>query len=286
MAGTDDRMVDGTSRTQSAAMSRGVVLFAFDNEAFNYRQMAAWSARRINRHLDLPVTLITDQPVDDPVFDRVLIIDNPTSGSRYFADAEVSAAWHNHSRPQAGRLTPYDQTLVLDVDYVVTSDRLLTLFDTDQDFLCHDRAWDVTGLTDYSGLNSFGRNRMPMSWATVMYFRRSRLADMIFGIMSMVKDHWPHYRDLYGLPGRNTFRNDHALSIALNIVRGHEPSGPAIGWRLASVDPHHRVTQTDRDQFRVDFVDHDKKLRYVTLQGQDLHIMGKKDLGAIVGNPG
>ena len=86
-------------------------------------------------------------------------------------------------------MTPYDQTLVLDVDYVVSSDQLLALFDTDQDFLCHDQAWDVTGVTDYSGLNSFGRNRMPMSWATVMYFRRGQTAAMIFDLMSMVRDH-------------------------------------------------------------------------------------------------
>ena len=144
-------------------MNKGVVLFAFDNEIYNYRRMASWSARRIQRYLDLPVTLITDRASDDDVYDQVVIIDNPTSGSRYFSDADTAASWHNHSRPLASALTPYDRTLVLDVDYVVCSDQLRSLFDSDQDFLCHDRAWDVTGVTDYSGLNIFGRNRMPMS---------------------------------------------------------------------------------------------------------------------------
>lgn len=284
MAGTDDCMVSGTSRTQQTKMNQGVVLFAFDNEAFSYRRMAEWSAQRIHRHLGLPVTLITDRATDSKNYDQVIVIDNSTSGSRYFADADMSVAWHNHSRSQASALSPYDQTLVLDTDYVVASDRLLTLFSSDQDFLCHNRAWDVTGLTDYSGLNNFGRNRMPMSWATVMYFRRSNITDMIFHIMGMVRDHWSHYRDLHGLPSRNTFRNDYALSIALNIVRGHQPCGPAIAWGLASVDPHHRITQTDADKFRVEFINHDQKSRYVTLQGQDLHIMGKKDLGEIIDN--
>lgn len=266
-------------------MTRGVVLFAFDNEAFPYRHMACWSAARIQKHLDLPVTLVTDRETNDPVFDQEIVIDNSTSGSRYFSDADMTAAWHNHSRPQALTVTPYDQTLVLDVDYVVSSDQLLAVFDTDQDFLCHDRAWDVTGVTDYSGLNNFGRNRMPMSWATVMYFRRSQTAAMIFDLMSMVRDHWSHYRDLHGLPARNTFRNDYALSIALNTVRGHCPSGPSIPWALASVDPHHLVSQIGNDQFRIDFVDADRKSRYITVQGQDLHVMGKRDLGDIIANP-
>lgn len=265
-------------------MTKGVVLFAFDNEAFSYRRMAAWSAARIQKHLDLPVTLITDLETNDPVFDREIVIDNSTSGSRYFSDADMTAAWHNHSRSQVLTVTPYDQTLLLDVDYVVSSDQLLAVFDTDQDFLCHDGAWDVTGVTDYSGLNNFGRNRMPMSWATVMYFRRSQTAEMIFDLMSMVRDHWSHYRDLFGLPARNTFRNDHALSIALNIVRGHRPSGPSIPWALASVDPHHRVSQIAYDQFRIDFVNADHKSRYIIVQGQDLHVMGKKDLGEIIAN--
>lgn len=266
-------------------MTRGIVLFAFDNEAFNYRAMASWSAKRIHRYLGLPVTLITDQETHDPVFDREIVIDNATSGSRYFFDADMTAAWHNHSRYRVSSLTPYDATMVLDVDYVVSSDRLLAVFNTNQDFLCHDRAWDVTALTDYSELNNFGRNRMPMSWATVMYFRRGKIADMIFSIVSMIKDNWSHYRDLYGLPARNTFRNDHALSIALNIVRGHCPQGPSIPWALASIDPHHRVSQIDHDRFRIDFVDADHKPRYITTQGQDLHVMGKKDLGGIVANP-
>ncbi len=260
---------------------KGVLLFAFDNEAFSYRKMAAWCARRIQRHLDLPVTLITDNEYSDSVFDRVIIIDNPSSGNRYFEDAQMSAAWHNHSRPGALDLSPYDRTLVLDVDYAVCSPDLAVLFDSGQDFLAHDSAWDVTNLTDYSGLNRFGRNRMPMSWATVMYFRKSDTARMIFDQMESVRQHWSHFSHLYGVTGRSSFRNDYALSIALNITQGHIPHGPAIPWSLASVDPHHRVKQIDNDSFRIEFVQ-EQKPRYITVTGQDLHIMGKRDLGAIV----
>jgi hypothetical protein len=41
-------------------MTQGVVIFAFNNEQIDYLAMAAWSARNIRRHLDLPTCVITD----------------------------------------------------------------------------------------------------------------------------------------------------------------------------------------------------------------------------------
>lgn len=260
---------------------KGVLLFAFDNEAFDYCRMASWSARRIHRHLGVPVTLVTDKTIDDPIFDRVVTVENPTSGNRYFEDAQMSASWHNHTRPGALELSPYEQTLVLDVDYAVCSSDLRLLFKSTEDFLAHSRAWDVTNLTDYSGLNRFGRNRMPMSWATVMYFRKSTTASMIFDQMKSVKQHWTHFSHLYGITARSSFRNDYALSIALNLVQGHMPIGPSIPWALASVDPHHHITQIDDDSFRIEFIQ-EQRPRYTIVSGLDLHIMGKRDLGEII----
>lgn len=262
-------------------MKKGVVLFAFDNEVFKYQKMAEWSTRRIHRHLDLPVTLVTDRAVENFEFDQVIVIDNKSSGSRHFLDVDKLATWHNHSRPQVIDITPYDQTLVLDVDYVVASDRLKILFDIDRDFLCHDIAYDITGLTDYSSLNNFGRNRMPSKWATVMYFEKTNRVAMIFDIMTRVRENYRHYCNLYGIPTRGSYRNDYALSIALNIVDGHRPYTDSIPWRLASVDPQHKVSLLDNDRFKIEFLQ-DNRSRYIMTDGQDLHIMGKQDLMEIV----
>lgn len=281
MAGTNDSLADGTSSIESKTMTRGVLLFAFDNEIYGYRKMAEWSAQRIHRHLDLPVTLVTDEEFQCAEFDKIITTPVGTSGSRYFDDAQRNANWYNHSRPSALDLSPYDETLLLDVDYVVSSNRLMTLFDCGQDFLAHAQAWDVTGNSDYSGLNRFGRHRMPMSWATVIYFRKSHRSSMIFDIMNMVRDNWKHYCDLYALPARNTYRNDFALSIALNIVNGHDPCGASIPWSLASVDPHHSITVIGKDEFRIEYTK-DSKLKYITVQDQDLHVMGKRDLEAMI----
>jgi hypothetical protein len=122
-----------------------------------------------------------------------------------------------------------------------------------------------------------------MWWATVMMFRRSQQAELIFDAMQMIRDHWSHYRNIYKITNP-TYRNDHALSIALGMVNGHTLNHPDIPWALASLTPEHQLTQLDKDRYRVDFVNSENQRRWTTVT-QDFHAMGKQQLGAIVANP-
>jgi hypothetical protein len=121
-----------------------------------------------------------------------------------------------------------------------------------------------------------------MWWATVMMFRRSRTAELIFGSMQMIRKNWTHYRQIYH-NHKNTYRNDHALSIALGMVNGHVMDHAAIPWNLASLLPAHRLTQLSPDQYRVEFTHHDQQ-HWINLRSQDFHAMGKSHLGDIVAN--
>jgi uncharacterized protein YbcV (DUF1398 family) len=212
----------------------------------------------------------------------VIHADAESGGTRYFEDYASTVTWHNAGRVDAYNLTPYDQTIVLDADYVVASNNLKRLLNASQDFLCHRIAFDMAGQTDMRGLNSFGQYDMPMWWATVMMFRRSASTELLFDTMQMVRDNWTHYRNLYKNPVA-TYRNDHALSIALNTLNGHTLCVDEIPGTLASLTPEHRLTQLDADSYRVDFLTPDKKARWITLT-QDFHAMGKQQLGAIVAN--
>lgn len=247
-------------------MTTGALIFAYNNETIDYMAMAEWSAKNIERHLGIPTTIITGRAQGN--------------NSRHFTDVGT-VTWHNLNRMDAYSLSPYDQTLVLDADYVVASDQLKTVLDSKEDFLCHRWAYDVTGENDFSGLNYFGRHNMPMWWATVMMFRRSKQAELIFGMMQMIRDNWTHYRNLYGNTVV-TYRNDHALSIALNTVNGHQQSIPGIPWNLASLVPDHTLVQTDQDAYRIDFTNSENKRRWISLKNVDFHAMGKKHLGEIV----
>ena len=249
-------------------MTTGALIFARNNEQIDYEAMAQWSAGNIERHLGIPTHIVTD--------------DAPNDNARHFTDVGT-VTWYNHNRMDAYRLTPWDCTLVLDADYVVASNQLQSVLETDQDFLAHRWAYDVAGCNNFAGLNWFGNNRMPMWWATVMMFRRSRQAELIFDSMQMIRDNWTHYRNLYKNTNA-TYRNDHALSIALGIVNGHTLDHNSIPWALASLTPEHRLTQLDQDCYRVDFVNTENKPRWIELR-QDFHAMGKQQLGAIVANP-
>jgi len=253
-------------------MTVGALIFAINNEKIDYEQMARWSTRNIERHLGIPTHIVTKtQP------------GQTTTNSRQFEDFGTAMTWHNQSRADAYELSPWDQTLLLDADYVVASDQLKSILDSDQDFLAHRWAYDVTGLNDFDNFNHFGNFRMPMWWATVIMFRRTAHSKLIFDAMSMVRENWHHYRKLFGTPNR-TYRNDHALSIALEIVTGHTQSHPEIPWNLASLTPEHRLTCLGPDQYRVDFVDSDRRSRWIQLNNQDFHAMGKLHLGAIIEN--
>jgi len=253
-------------------MTTGALIFAFNNEQTDYVAMAEWSAKNIDRHLGIPTRIITNKDV-------AIVGTN----SRYFADYATNVTWHNESRTDAYALSPWDQTLVLDADYIVASNQLQQVLNSQQNFLAHRLAYDIVGINDFAGLNYFGHNRMPMWWATVMMFRRSRHAELIFECMSMIKNNWVHYKGLYK-NNSPSYRNDHALSIALGIVNGHTLNHAGIPWKLASLTPEHKLTQLAIDEYRVDFTTSNNKSRWIEIRNQDFHAMGKQQLGAIVAN--
>jgi hypothetical protein len=265
-------------------MTTGALIFAFNNEQTDYVAMAEWSARNIRRHLNIPTAIVTDaNPRDQRLrgFDKVIASSASTGGTRWFEDYQATVSWHNAGRVDAYSLTPWNQTLVLDADYVVASSQLKIVLNSNQDFLAHASAYDITGTNNFVGLNDYGEYKMPMSWATVMMFRRSTHAELIFDCMQMIRANWRHYKDLYQIAS-STYRNDHALSIALNIVNGQTLQHTSIPWALASVTPEHTVTRTSKDCYRIDYQDRDKRPRWTTIRNQDFHAMGKQHLEKII----
>ena len=144
-------------------MTTGALIFAFNNEKTDYVSMAAWSADNIRRHLDIPVAIVTDQTGHQLLrrFDQVIEANASAGGTRWFEDYQDNVTWYNAGRSDAFDLSPWDQTLVLDADYVVASNRLQFVLDTPKDFLCFRRSINLTRPTD-PFLTTFGRNKFPM----------------------------------------------------------------------------------------------------------------------------
>jgi hypothetical protein len=265
-------------------MTTGALIFAFDNESTDYVTMAQWSARNIRRWLNIPVAVVTDVSARDPRvsgFDQVIPATASSGGTRWFEDYQATVTWHNAGRTDAYSVTPWERTLVLDADYVVASDQLKIVLNSDQDFLAHGQAYDITGQDNFVGLNEYGEYHMPMSWATVMMFRRSTHAELIFDCMQMIRANWRHYKNLHKI-STSTYRNDYALSMALSIVNGQTLEYSSIPWSLATVTPEHTVTRVSKDCYRIDYQDHEKRARWTTIRNQDFHAMGKSHLEKII----
>ena len=87
--------------------SRGVVLFAHNNELINYVRQAVFCAKQITMHLKLPVTLVSstvdDISIEDhAVFDKIITVEKQsTRNNKTYRDARnkrVQGSWYNGDR--------------------------------------------------------------------------------------------------------------------------------------------------------------------------------------------
>ena len=247
-------------------MTRGVLIYAFNNGEIDYLAMAKWSQKRIKRLLGLDTTIISNAEQQAS-----------SGGTRTFNDK--TSPWLNASRCNAWEDSPYDETIVLDADYIVNSDTLLKLFDTKQDFLIHQTVSDVTAQNQFVGQESFGELHFPQSWATVFYFNRAKDNQLIFETVRMIKENYSHYANLYKFP-RMPFRNDFAFSIALGMLNGHTiTDNNLIKWPLTTASTNVVVSVED-DTIKLEYEKNNKHMR-LELRELDLHVMNKKAMEEI-----
>jgi len=242
----------------------GVLIYASNNGTTDYESMANWSADRIDRFLGLPTTIITRKA--------------ESGGSRRF-DGETQP-WLNTSRTEAWNDSPYDETIVLDADYIVNSDILLRLFDMRQDFLIHQHVSDATNRGNFAGQATFGESKFPQSWATVFYFNRDPWNEKILNSVKKIKANYKHFSDIYKFPD-SPYRNDYAFSIALGLHDGHI-LGPmhSIPWPLATTSEDVRVSLED-DVTVLRYKNDRGKEMTNKISGLDIHVMNKQSMEAI-----
>ncbi len=165
-------------------MSKGIVLFAHNNDAIDYVAQAVFCCKKIKEHLQLPVTLITSENVKEDIFDNIIKIKNPnTKQTRNMYDGEIrkNVLWSNQSRSTVFDLTPYEETIVMDTDYIVENDTLLKAFQTKQDFLINYDAQHIDFKSKMtSEMKYISDTGIKMCWATVFYFKKVERVKNLF----------------------------------------------------------------------------------------------------------
>jgi hypothetical protein len=242
--------------------SRGVVVFAFNTEV-DYVGIADQTSRLVRHNLELPITLITDHDAN-PVFDYDNIIRIDPLGDNYRTGE--STIWRNFGRYYAYELSPYDETILLDVDYLVLDDNLLKLFETEWDYKLMRHNTDERG--DCS--ETMGYVSLPFVWATVLLFRKRPRTQLLFDMVGRIQRNYNYYRLLYNI-GESNFRNDYAFSIADIILSGYNVNELAgIPWKMFTLT--NKLTKLVYDATINAYFENANPL---VLPKQSIHVMDK-----------
>jgi hypothetical protein len=186
-----------------SAKSRGAVIFATNTRETDYVAIAEQNARLIQHFLGLPTTIVG-------------ATDTGTN-RRFSSDTGQFVEWKNFGRHEAYESSPYDETIILDADYLVLDDSLGQLFECPFDYLLFDRNHTIDSVYDPSVM---GPHSLPFVWATAVLFRRSEKTKMFFELVARIKRNYDYYRLLYNVREGN-YRNDYAFAIAHYILSGY-----------------------------------------------------------------
>ncbi len=232
--------------------SRGIVAFATNTSATNYVSIANKTVALASKKLNLPYVIITDSET--------------FSSTRYDRDLGQFVEWKNFNRHTAYDLSPYNETLVIDVDYVVQDHSLGQVFDLDFDYLLTRSARSINN----EQINPLmGKYSLPFVWATVFAFRKTARAKMFFDLVGRVQKNYGYYRDLFDIEARN-FRNDYAFAIADLLLNGFQISQASLPGTMLNIPQ--TITQIKHLGDLVVVKDQDRS--YV-VPPMNMHVMSK-----------
>ena len=276
-------------------MSKGIFLIARNNAHIDYVKQAVFLARRIKKYLGVPVTIATESVdylelafgVDD--FDEVITLDDTGEfNQRYFYDGALSkksASFKNNNRASVYDLTPYDETILMDTDYVISNDLLKSCFGSKSNFSIYKKSNDIAKVRDEQEFDTISNTSVDFYWATVVYFRKTETNKIFFDLVKHIEEEWNHYRRVYQITS-TLFRNDFAFSIAIHIMNGFQTGDFAQqlpGSMLYTTDKDVLWQMTeDKMMFLVEKKDYLGEYTAIKTQGQTIHVMNKSSLNRII----
>lgn len=278
-------------------MSKGVLIFANNNKEIDYFKIACANSLLIQKNLGIKnITLVTDNHTMDwankamskdfvnNCFENIIVEERDYSieNRRLYKDTSYKSErmpFYNFTHYKAYEYSPYDETLFIDADYLIMSDALNKCWGSQNDFMINAEVVDInssrTPFPKY--IDHFS---IPLYWATVIYFRKSEMAQTLFNLVKHVKDNYSYYKDLYAF-NNGLFRNDYAFSVAVHMMNGFIDNGV-----VAKLPIPYLLFSQDTDNIQI--IDkHNSIVMLVEKQGltgqyilcrntnMDIHIMNK-----------
>jgi hypothetical protein len=280
-------------------MSKGVLLIARNNSEVDYVKQAVFSAKRIKKYLNLPVSIVTDnvQYLNErytdsiSVFDKVIELEKESSYTykKYYDGSwtRKNLEFKNTSRSSVFDLTPYNETLLLDTDFIIANNLLSNCFTQAHDFLIYQDAFDLAGWRDVSEFNSISEVGPNFYWATAVFFRKTETNKVFFNLIKHIQENWLHYRNLYQIR-TSVFRNDHAFSIAIHMMNGFQAGDfakPMPGTMYYSID-RDLLVEINNEDFLILLEKENEAGKYfpTKIKNSNVHVMNKFSLGRVIDN--
>lgn len=268
--------------------SKGILCFANNNSAIDYIKQAVYLAKRVKKYLDLPVSLVTStfdklDPMYHDCFDKIIRIqDDEKNSKRYYDGSQhLQLSFKNNGRLDSYDITPYDQTLILDTDFIICNDKFKNAFNSKLPFqiykkgtdLCHDR-----NLQEFNYINDTG---IDFYWATCVYFEKTSENKIFFNLLKHLRKNWQHYSEVYNLADRN-FRNDHLFSIGIHMMNGFTNSDwakPLPGKMYYTLDRDLLlVANKEKLQFMIQKSKVNNEFTLASVENCNVHVMNKFSL--------
>ena len=217
-------------------MSKGFMMFAHNNDEIDYLKLAVVNAMLIKKNCDIHnITVVTNQASYDYTSKHIVIEDYinniiitekdkafKNANQRIYKDTNHNTkplSFYNKDRADAYELSPYDETILIDADYLILSNALNNCWGHNNEFMMNWSYEDIMYERDDPTLRRLHPTGITMYWATVVYFKKGNFAQQFFSTVQHVRNNREYYQSVYKWPG-NLYRNDYSFSIAAHMLSG------------------------------------------------------------------
>lgn len=279
--------------------SCGIVFFAYNTSEINYMRFAAVSAMFAKRHLDnVSISIVTrkgdlnwflqhDKNNLADIFDNIILSEyKGDENYRKFYDSPYTifeSNFQNRNKHKVINYTPYDNTLLLDVDYIIQNDDFKQFLESESDIRLFNHAEHITGEEMHDDEQWFHEHGIKLVWSTVICFNKhSELTNLFFNLWGHVSDNYEYYKFLYGFPG-NLHRTDFCASIAAHILNGMQSEGSIDNFGqnmicMSQRDDIAKINALDDWTFLANNRKEEWKNTLARITRENVHVMNKRAL--------
>ncbi len=278
--------------------TRGVIMFAHNNNEIDYFRLAVVNALLVQKNLGIKnVTVVTDphslkqgektlgKRLIKKAINNIVVIEKDKEfkqkNVRLYKDTSHTAKrlpFYNVNRCDAYDISPYDETILIDVDYLILSDTLDGCWGHNNELMMNWKFKDIMNDRKDPTLDRLFNIGITMYWATVVYFRKTEYVETFFNFVKHVRNNPQFYKDLYRWQG-NLYRNDYSFSIAAHMISGFVDKGlPQLPTTLyktfdtddihSAVDERTIIMYLEKPRSPGDFI-------LTKWSNVDLHVMNK-----------